>query len=85
MRATRETEMTISSATMPALLLACVMGLTSVAAAQDVRTAARTSHAKKQTKPAPQANTAPRGPSDADRWMDRASGGSNGGGGGGGY
>ena len=78
--------MTISSATMPALLLACCMGATSVAAAQDVRTAAaHASHAKKQTRPAPQANPAPRGPGEADRWMDRASGASNGGGGGGGY
>jgi hypothetical protein len=78
--------MTISSATMPALLLACFMGATSVAAAQDVRTAAaRSGHVKKQTRPAPQANTAPRGPSDADRWMDRASASGGGGGGGGGY
>jgi len=60
------------------------MGATSVAAAKDVHTAAtHASHAKKPARAAPQANTAPRGPSDADRWMDRASAASNGGGGGG--
>ena len=73
--------MTVSSATMPALLLACLMGATSVAAAKDVRTAAtHASQAKKPARAAAQANTAPR---DADRWMDRASAASNGGGGGG--
>jgi hypothetical protein len=74
---------------MTALALACLIGaapLTAEAAPAKKNSAAHAAY-KKPARAAPQATATPRGPSEADRWMDRASGASNsgGGGGGGGY
>jgi len=79
--------MTISPATVTALALVCFIGTMSAAAqaAPPRKNAVHSTYHKKPVRNGPQAAT-PRGPSDADRWMNRASEPSNsGGGGGGGY
>jgi len=75
--------MVILRATITGLVLACLMGLPSAAAQDAPRSkAVHSTHLKKRVPTASQPKMAgPRGPSDAERWMDRASGSGNGGGG----
>jgi hypothetical protein len=78
--------MTLSTAKMTALVLACFLGAASVAAAQgQPRQKTTAHHVKKHAPAAPARTAAPRGVSGSEAWMDRASGASNSGGGGGGY